>query len=679
MKSIVGALRVMLGMDSAEFEDGVDSAARTAKRLEGDLKKTSKRLTKFGAGLSAAFTAPILGAAAAFSAAAHQMAQDSREITHLSQVAGETTVAFQRQAFAAKQVGIENEKLSDIFKDMRDRVGDFIATGGGPMADFFENIAPKVGITAEAFKGLSGKDSLQLYFDSLRKANVSQEEMVFYLEAMASDATALIPLLENGGQAFDEFGKKANVITPEMQAQFERYVQAQEQLGVATQKLTIAMVESGLLDTAVGLVEAFADFATYLSKVNPMLLQVGVGAAAVLAALGPLVLVAGQLVPLLKFLPGILTGIGVAFRFMLGPVGLAITAVGALWLAWKNWDKIEPILRNLYEGVKTWLTGKMGEALAWVMRKVNAVRETFADLYDAVVGNSYVPDMVDGIAAEFARLDAVMVDPARRGAASVKDAMRDMARETKALLDRLFPEIAAARQMASERALIDGSGLSDADKRRARFRLVSEGAEAPGIRGRTIGEGPLAEADKVNRATVKINTGLEQLAERSRVVTVRIAENFAALASRAISSLRGLVDAIRGGDFLSILEGVFGIVGQLGGLSGQGGLLGKIGDFFGGARAMGGPVSAGKAYLVGERGPELFTPGQSGRITANDNLRGGGPSITVNVDARGASDPEATKRLVRDGIFEAAPRIVAAAEQKTISTLGRKRLGGAIR
>lgn len=40
-----------------------------------------------------------------------------------------------------------------------------------------------------------------------------------------------------------------------------------------------------------------------------------------------------------------------------------------------------------------------------------------------------------------------------------------------------------------------------------------------------------------------------------------------------------------------------------------------------GARAMGGEVGGGKTYLVGEKGPELFTPGASGQITSNDNLR----------------------------------------------------------
>jgi hypothetical protein len=85
--------------------------------------------------------------------------------------------------------------MSDILKDVNDRIGDFMQTGGGPMADFFENIAPKVGVTAEQFARLSGPEALQLYVDSLEKAGLSQQEMTFYLEAMASDTTALIPLL----------------------------------------------------------------------------------------------------------------------------------------------------------------------------------------------------------------------------------------------------------------------------------------------------------------------------------------------------------------------------------------------------------------------------------------------------------------------------------------------------
>lgn len=51
-----------------------------------------------------------------------------------------------------------------------------------------------------------------------------------------------------------------------------------------------------------------------------------------------------------------------------------------------------------------------------------------------------------------------------------------------------------------------------------------------------------------------------------------------------------------------------------------------------GARAAGGPVSRGRRYLVGERGPELFTPGASGAITPNHALGGSGAvNVTVNM------------------------------------------------
>jgi hypothetical protein len=49
-----------------------------------------------------------------------------------------------------------------------------------------------------------------------------------------------------------------------------------------------------------------------------------------------------------------------------------------------------------------------------------------------------------------------------------------------------------------------------------------------------------------------------------------------------------------------------------------------------GVRAVGGPVSANRSYMVGERGPEIFTPGAGGFITPNNRL-GGGSSTVVNI------------------------------------------------
>lgn len=51
---------------------------------------------------------------------------------------------------------------------------------------------------------------------------------------------------------------------------------------------------------------------------------------------------------------------------------------------------------------------------------------------------------------------------------------------------------------------------------------------------------------------------------------------------------------------------------------------------FGGFRAAGGPVSGGRSYVVGENGPELFTPGRSGGITPNHALGGSGTMVQIN-------------------------------------------------
>ncbi|PJE27155.1 hypothetical protein CVM50_17220 [Pseudooceanicola marinus] len=127
----------------------------------------------------------------------------------LAEVAGASTTEFQRWAAASVAFGIEQDKLSDILKDVNDRVGDFMSTGGGPMKDFFEQIAPLVGVTAKQFEGLSGPQALQLYVDTIERAGANQQQMTFYLEAMASDVTALLPLLRNGGAEMRRLGDAA--------------------------------------------------------------------------------------------------------------------------------------------------------------------------------------------------------------------------------------------------------------------------------------------------------------------------------------------------------------------------------------------------------------------------------------------------------------------------------------
>jgi hypothetical protein len=55
----------------------------------------------------------------------------------------------------------------------------------------------------------------------------------------------------------------------------------------------------------------------------------------------------------------------------------------------------------------------------------------------------------------------------------------------------------------------------------------------------------------------------------------------------------------------------------------------------------------GKTYLVGERGPELFSPGSNGTIIPNHALKGGSSGgATINISVSGAIDPASTARQI---------------------------------
>ena len=183
----------------------------TAKdRTKSAFNSISKNLK--GLGSIATKVSGIFGglSVAGLAATVNQSAEAAKEIKNLSRVAGVAGEDFQRLAFGADNFGISQEKLADILKDTNDKLGDFAETGGGAMADFFENIGPKVGVTIESFRNLSSDQALGLYVSSLEKANVSQQDMTFYLEAIASDSTALLPLLRDNGAAMDRFAEEAD-------------------------------------------------------------------------------------------------------------------------------------------------------------------------------------------------------------------------------------------------------------------------------------------------------------------------------------------------------------------------------------------------------------------------------------------------------------------------------------
>lgn len=205
MATTVGDIAVSVSADIGPLKRGLNQGSTEVKRFERDFDRMGARIANVGS-LIAAGVATIGAGVLHMS---QQAAQAAKEIQTLSNIAGIGTTEFQKLAVAGEAVGFSAEKMADVYKDVNDKFGDFMANGAGPLKDFFENIAPAVGVTAEQFARLSGPEALQLYVSSLEKAGLTQQQMTFYMEALANDATALLPLLRNNGQAMRQFGDQA--------------------------------------------------------------------------------------------------------------------------------------------------------------------------------------------------------------------------------------------------------------------------------------------------------------------------------------------------------------------------------------------------------------------------------------------------------------------------------------
>ncbi|MES1383933.1 hypothetical protein ABUU23_19200, partial [Vibrio cholerae] len=119
-----------------------------------------------------------------------------------------------------------------------DKLGDFLETGGGEFADFFENIAPKVGITAQELSKLSSPEVLVAVKNAMDAANVPMKEQIFYLESIADEASALMPLLDDNGKQLYELTKRYQDLNVSMsEYDIEKFKQMDQKLEDVSLKL----------------------------------------------------------------------------------------------------------------------------------------------------------------------------------------------------------------------------------------------------------------------------------------------------------------------------------------------------------------------------------------------------------------------------------------------------------
>ena len=245
---------------------------------------------------------------------------------------------------------------------------------------------------------------------------------------------------------------------------------------------------------------------------------------------------------------------------------------------------------------------------------------------------------------QIADLETQKSGAGKQGIKDIEDQINALEREKKEIAETIVLEKDKDKIRANANKLIT-AGLGDLQKENELNKAIIAGKEEEFLLNQAI-------EDKVESMNLKmedlnttqleriknevvINQNLSKQAELAKKVN----ESFDKLKDTiAIDIGNGIKGLIRGTESLndvltSVLDRMadaflnMAIFGNFAGSSVTGGLLGLIPGL-----ANGGPVKTGGSYIVGERGPELFTPGSSGIITPNHEL-GGSTNVVVNVDA----------------------------------------------
>lgn len=238
--SLLGRVQILLQADTSKFEAGMASAEKITDQsvkniktgfqgVTTEVKKTQNQVDNFSKsitehetevrnvaksyniaslavkGLSAVAAGVSIGSLTAY---ASSYISKATEVQKFADLVGSSTQQFQYYAAGAEAAGIGIDKFSDLGKDALDKLGDAMA-GQGEMMDFFEQIAPKIGVTIDQFKGLSGPEVIQKYYNGLERANLSHAETVKFMEQIADEGSLLIPMLKNGGEGFTKWGDAA--------------------------------------------------------------------------------------------------------------------------------------------------------------------------------------------------------------------------------------------------------------------------------------------------------------------------------------------------------------------------------------------------------------------------------------------------------------------------------------
>lgn len=560
--SVIGALRVNLGLDAAQFYKGV-------RKTQSTIEQTARKMRNVGAIASAAITAPLVIAGRDMVKLAGQQEQAMKVVEQgvetTGKAAGFAAADLFKMASGLQEVTRFGDE--DILENVTGQLLTFTNVAGDEFARAQEAILNISTVMKTDLKSASIQVGKALNdpvagLSALSRSGIQftedQKDMVAALVEVGDVAGAQALILDElekqfGGQA----AAAAETFNGKVDQLSNSWGDLKEEFGAI------------IIEFLPPLIEGLRDLVDWFQNLDPEVKEMGVKMGLLAAAVGPVATVLGGLV------------LGVV---ALGaPVAVVITAIAGLTagmaLFW-------PEIINAKDAVIEF--GR--DALDYITALPEKVLAAFAALPDQMmqIGRDILGGLKDGLAGKFAEVKDSITGFAGGIVTSVKDSLGIRSPS------RVFREIGVN--------IMEGLGIG-----------VSDGAA-----------GVMSEVDGF--ASDLVDAG-ETVADKFGSSLKSAFLDFASGATTAKDAanrlLDSLADLVLNAAFQSFVAPA--IDAGMAAISGT--------------RADGGPVGVGRTYLVGERGPELFTPSGSGTIIPNHKLGGGGTvvnmPITVHNEAGG--------------------------------------------
>src|SRR5690625_1642587 len=620
----LGVLTIDLIAKTGGFEEGMDKAARRAERFGREIEQTENRVQRSTRGMRQSFNrvnksvdrlsrglgtiaTPITAVAAASVALAARMADLAQQTQSMARALGTSAETLQKWQYILGEVGITGEQVATMFKDLSDKVGEFLATGGGEAAEVFQ----KLGIGAEQLRGKKPQEVLLLIADALKQVD-SQAERVFLMEALADDASRALPILLQGSDAIRQMGQEAeNLNVALSNLELQKLVEMDRAFYSITQRL------EGLANTfSVQLSPAIQTFAETLGSER---------------------ITAG--------LKNIATWLG-------NIVGVTITAINKLI------EYIGIIGRFIGSGIGDYLTTSVDEQIpklaAEIERAQEAQKRLNAEMQDMDMGSRIYEQIQKAYLEQYKLIEGMktQLQQLKRQQEFLESIGAGSELYRRGFLNN-NPTVTVTTELNN--AVVGGGRPTTAGSAGSIGSTSAGFQQATTQFGVKVGDYYAALMDSISgfNRDIKQESGdtfrslTEYAQEAARNIQDALANFLFDTFSEGLDGmLRGFADTIRrmAAEAASarLLSALFGNQ-FVGGQSQQMG--GFLGNLFAGFFDTGGSIPSGQFGIAGEAGPELIT----GPATVTP-MKGMGGNVYVNLVSEMGGEIETEQREVSDGV-----------------------------